>query len=180
MSCEKLGIEVPTEGLHFEGMVYDLDWQILQQSTESPTHLLPSADYAVYLINAVKFHCGQMFHLFDDADFMQHFATFHAENSNVDRVPRLWYIHYLLIIAFGKAFVARTVQGGRPPGADLFLQAMRHLPEITFFATDPLECVEILICSALYLQCLDFRSVAYNLVCLQDSSTVSHRSWFQG
>ena len=161
MACDRLGIQLTTENLHFEGAVYNLDWQVLRQAPEP--HSLPAPDYAVYLINATKFHCGQIFHLFDEDDFMNHFATFHGDKDGIDKVSRLWYIHYLLVVAFGKAFVAHNSNNGRPPGANLFLEAMRHLPEITF-STDSIESIETLICAALYLQCLDFRSSAYNLV----------------
>ena len=164
MTCDRLGVVMSPEDLHFEGAVYDLEWQRLQQTPEPQSLSLPAADHAMYLVNTVKFHCGQLFHLFDEDDFMRHFATFHQAKNGIEKVPRIWYTHYLLIVAFGKSFVARKSQDGRPPGADLFLEAMRHLPEITFFATDRLEAIETLICAALYLQCLDFRSSAYNLV----------------
>ena len=164
MTCDRLGVQLPTENLHFEGSVYQLDWEILRHRSEPSAHSLPAPDYAVYLINATKFHCGQMFHLFDEEEFMRYFATFHEVKNGVGRVPQLWYVHYLLVLAFGKAFVARNAHDGRPPGADLFLEAMRHLPEITLFSTDSIESIEILICAALYLQSLDFRGAAYNLV----------------
>lgn len=164
MTCDRLGMQLPTENLHFEGSVYNLDWQMLRQTPEPSRHSLPAPDYAVYLINATKFHCGQIFHIFDEEDFMHQFAIFHEDKAGIERVTQRWYIHYLLIMAFGKAFVARNSHDGRPPGANLFLEAMRHLPEITFFSTDSIESIEILICAALYLQCLDFRNAAYNLV----------------
>lgn len=166
LACERLGVELPPEGLHFEGQVYDLDWRLLRQTPHLYAHLLPSADHAIYLINAVKFHCGQIFHLFDETSFMQNFALFHEAGNGIKKVPQLWYVHYLLIVAFGKAFVAHSMQDGRPPGAELFLEAMKHLPEITLFNDEPIETIEILICAALYLQCLDFRSLAFNQVCL--------------
>lgn len=164
MTCDRLGVQLPPEGLHFEGAVYNLEWQVLRQTSEPYTQSLPASDYAVYLINATKFHCGQIFHLFDEEDFMHHFANFHQDKNGIDRVSQLWYTHYLLVLAFGKAFVARNASDGRPPGANFFLEAMRHLPEIILFSTTSIESIEILICAALYLQCLDFRSAAYNLI----------------
>lgn len=97
---------------------------------------------------------------------MRNFSLFHEDKNGISRVSQLWYVHYLLVLAFGKAFVTRNAPDGRPPGVNLFFEAMRHLPEVTFFSTDSIEAIEILICAALYLQCLDFRSAAYNLVCL--------------
>lgn len=164
MTCSKLGVQLPAESLHFEGSVYDLEWQSLKVNPRAHANALPSSDYAVYLINAVKFHCGQMFHLFDEEQFMLNFSAFHENLKGTEQISQMWYIHYLLIIALGKAFVARSAHGKIPAGAELFLEAMRMLPEITFFSTDPVEAIEILVCAALYLQCLDFRSAAYNLV----------------
>ncbi|KAL9110783.1 MAG: hypothetical protein Q9227_004775 [Pyrenula ochraceoflavens] len=164
MTCERLKIQMSMENLHFEGSTYKLDWDDLRVPLDSRKYTLPSADHAIYLINAVKFHCGQMFHLFDDVVFMQHFSIFYENPGINEALPELWYIHYLLIIAFGKAFAARTIDKSRPPGVELFLEAMRRLPEITFFTNDPIEAIEILVCASLYLQCLDFRNAAYNLI----------------
>jgi len=148
----------------FDGTMYDLDWDGFRDSVDPDTTVLPSSDYAVYLINAVKFHCGQMFHLFDEASFMQQFAEFHDGSTDVPKTKSLWYVHFLLILAFGKAFVVRSNSTRKPPGAELFAQAMKLLPDITYLCTRPMEAVEILCCAALYLQCLDFRCPAYNIV----------------
>lgn len=123
---------------------------------------MPSADYAIYLINAVKFHCGQMFHLFDEPTFMRQFHDFHETPSS--KPYGLWFVHFLLILAFGKAFTARRNNSRRPPGCELYVQAMKLLPDIAFLMGEPLEAVEVLCCKALYLQCLDFRCAAYNVV----------------
>ena len=68
------------------------------------------------------------------------------------------------MLAFGKAFVVRTSGSRRPPGAELFTQAMKLLPDLTILNMDPIETIEILCCAALYLQSLDFRSSAYGIV----------------
>ena len=156
-----------SENLLWEGKVYDLGWDGYR-STSSTSRLDPAAppspDFAIYLINAVKFHCGQMFHLFDEESFMQHFSQFHDGSTDKSSIPSLWYIHYLLILALGKAFVARRSKGRQPPGGDLFVQAMTLLPDVTFLCIDPVETIEILCCAALYLQSLDFRGSAYRYV----------------
>ncbi|RMD41182.1 hypothetical protein DV735_g3961, partial [Chaetothyriales sp. CBS 134920] len=185
MTCDRLGVQLSTESLHFEGSVYQLEWQILRHQPEPSAHSLPASDYAIYLINTASFHCGQIFHLFEEEEFMRYFAIFHQDKNGIDRVPLLWYVHYLLVVAFGKAFVARNAPDGPPPGAGLFVEAMRHLPEITLFPTDAIESIEILVCAALYLQCLDFRNAAYNLIgqALRKSleqgmhTPMSHHGW---
>ena len=165
MAHERLtGQPAPIETASFDGTMYDLGWDGQRDVNVTDNSPLPSADYAVYLINAVKFHCGQMFHLFDEPTFMRAFRQFQEAPSDASRTQGLWYIHFLIVLAFGKAFVAHRNSTRRPPGADLFAQAIKLMPDIVYLLADPLEAVEILCCKALYLQCLDFRSAAYNVV----------------
>ena len=165
-ACERLNVQIPSEQLYFEGCAYNIDWNAFSpESTGETQSPLPSAEYAVYLINVIKFHCGQMFHLFDEETFMQHFAVFHESENGKDNVPRLWYAHYLLLIGLAKLLVARNT-ATMPPGAELFTSAMQTSWASLFFATnnDGMEDVEILVCAALYLQCLDFRNAAFKLI----------------
>lgn len=172
-----LGLPLPSENLLFQGSVYDLGWdgqRATLTSTDPSPASLPTPDYAIYLINAVKFHCGQTWHLFDEESFMQRFARFHDPNADKSSLFPLWYVHYLLVLAFGKAFLARTHRGKRPPGAELYVQAMKLLPDIIFLiSTDRVESTEILCCAALYLHSLDFRSSAYHLVSCLGRRTLS-------
>jgi len=168
MSHERTrGSPLVSDNLHFQGKVYDLDWDGTR-STSAFSNIdratLPSPDHATYLINAVKFHCGQMFHLFEEQVFMDQFAQFHDPGSDKGKLMPLWHVHYLLVLAFGKAFLARSIKGRTPPGADYFVQAMKLLPDVTFLCTNPIETMEILCCAALYLQSVDFRSSGFRLV----------------
>lgn len=156
---------MPSTGLLFEGSSYDLGWDGRRSTEQEDALPLPTADFALYLINTVKFHCCQLFHLFDEESFMRHFDNFHSEYGGQANVPILWYVHYLVLLAFGKSFVVRKCYGRRPAGAGFFVQAMKLLPDVTFLYTDPLHSIEILCCVALYLQCLDLRSSAYVRVC---------------
>ena len=158
------GTPLPPASLLFQGSTYDLGWDGIRDGQAIDCSSLPAADYAVFLINAVKFHCSRLFHVFDERVFMSQFATFHEQPERQKKPPILWFIHYLLILAFGKAFIARTNRGRSPPGAELFTRAMKLLPDITFLHSDPIQSIEILICAALYLQCLDSRSAAFNVV----------------
>lgn len=158
------GTTLPVESLLFEGSTYDLGWDGRRGNVDHDFPGLPTADFALFLVNAVKFHVCQLFHLFDESTFMYYFKLYYDDPTKRDRYPDLWYIHFLLILAFGKAFIVRTGKGRTPPGADLFIQAMKLLPDMTFVRTDPVQAIELLSCAALYLQCLDLRSSAYNMV----------------
>ncbi|KAG9854951.1 proline oxidase, partial [Aureobasidium melanogenum] len=168
MSHEQiLGSPLSPQNLLFQSEAYDLGWNGLrtgQSSFNSEAKALPTADHAIYLINAAKFHVGQMFHLFDEESFMQSFSIFHKPSADKSGLMPLWYAHYLLILAFGKAFLARTSKGRRPAGGEFFVQAMAILPDVTFLCLHPIETIEILCCATLYLHSLDFRSPAYQLI----------------
>ncbi|KEQ68220.1 hypothetical protein M436DRAFT_77071 [Aureobasidium namibiae CBS 147.97] len=162
-----LGEPLSPKDLLFQCEAYDLGWDGLRGSapmlkTDSIT--LPTAEHAMYLINATKFYVGQTFHLFDEESFMMSFARFHNPNADKSGLMPLWYVHYLPILVFGKTFLARTVKGRKPPGADLFVQAMVFLPDVIFLCLHHIETIEILCCVTLYLHSLDFRSPAYQLI----------------
>ncbi|KAH6612413.1 Zn(II)2Cys6 transcription factor [Boeremia exigua] len=158
------GYPLPETDLHHDGTAYDLGWDGRRTAAISAQPALPTADHALFLINTVKFHCGQLFHVFDNDVFMQNFNLFHEGNQAQDLCPELWYIHYLIVLAIGKSLVGRLRKGRKPSGADLFVRAMQILPDQIFLWTDPVESTEILCCAALYLQCLDMRIVAYTMI----------------
>ena len=168
MVHEKLfGLAPPPGRLLFEGQAYDIDWQgagTANMGVRDETVVLPTSDFALFLINTVKFRCGQLFHLFDEETFMQSFSKFHSSEHPKEPVGALWYAHYLMILALGKALVVIFTSGTKPAGSDLFVEAMRILPDVGLTTTEPIQSMEILCCAALYLQCLDKRKAAYNQV----------------
>jgi len=172
-----LKLPLPKENLLYEGRVYSFNWVDMLgiHRIQDKTKGLPSSDFAIYLINAVKFHCGQMFHLFDEEDFMRNFNTFHEEASqSKGQVSQTWYVHYLLLMALGKAFVVKVGKEREPPGADLFGLAMQSLPNLVFLNADPIESMEVLCCASLYLHSLDFRGSAYHLVSIIFAHEISN------
>lgn len=157
------GTSLPAASLLFEGQTYELGWDGRRASVVFDESILPTSDFALFLINAVKFHCGQLFHLFDEQDFMRNFENYHDPNRRGGRSD-LWHIHYLLVLALGKALIVRVGQDRRPPGAELYVQAIKLLPDFSYLSSDPILSIEILCCAALYLQCLDMRINALILV----------------
>lgn len=161
------GTKLPPDGLFFDGNVYDFKWDGDRSSCSQEDFSLsnlPTQDFAIYLINSVKFRCCQLFYLFDENNFMRQFALFYEKAADDPGISRLWRVHYLLLLAFGKAVVVQSSKSQRPPGADLFIQAMKLMPDFTFFECDTIEKVQVLCCTALYLQCVTSRSSAYRYV----------------
>lgn len=169
--------EVPSPGLIFDGETYSVncDGDGPEDETDSNetikiTVSIPTKEYAIHLIHVVKFHCCQLFHLYDEQEFMGYLDAFYSQPPPATpstRKERLWYIQFLLLLAFGKAFVSRRCHGRRPPGVEFFTRAIELLPSTVTLSREPMMSVEILICLALYIHCLDYRISAYNYVSLQ-------------
>jgi proline utilization trans-activator len=155
----------PSSDFLFEGEAYGLPWNNRRDSLVIEKALVPSIDHAIYLVNTVKFHCTQLFHLFDEEDFNAKLQAFYAgldETCETD----LWYVHFLLVIALGKALAQNNHHGLRPSGSELFHKAQQLLPDTDTLCRDPIVAMELLCCAALYLHALDSRNAAHVTVCL--------------
>ncbi|KAI8268582.1 Proline utilization trans-activator [Colletotrichum sp. SAR11_239] len=166
---------LPTNSLLFDGCAYDLGWDGSRSTQALDSRFIPSIDYAIFLINAVKFHCDQMFHLFEVDEFMVNMQNFYAKSS-ADRAEdtSLWYIHFLVILAFGKSLIQRKSEGKRPSGADFFVRALQLLPDVTALCKEPILSSEILCSIAWYYQALDFRHAAHNFIGQAKSMAMNH------
>ncbi|ETS84551.1 hypothetical protein PFICI_02576 [Pestalotiopsis fici W106-1] len=124
---------------------------------------LPSLDFGLYLVNAVKFRLGQLYHVFDEQTFMPKLYDFYS-NGGPSREPlledRLWYVQYLTITGIGHALLFEFIEE-KPAGFVLIARALELLPDILRLYQDPLLSIEILCGLALYLQCMDHRNSAY-------------------
>lgn len=126
---------------------------------------LPSLDYAVHLKQIVDFHFGQILHFFDETVFTQRlFSFYESQTVGKAEADRLWFVQFLLVLAFGKAFVVRKKQAQCLPGSNLFLRAVSLLPDCTMFFRDILTAIEVLTAISFYYQSADSRNVAYNYV----------------
>ncbi|KZN86679.1 putative transcriptional regulatory protein [Penicillium chrysogenum] len=155
------------EKLLFDDHVYNLNWD--GNRSNYPADVfdvsnLPTADFAEYLISSVKFHCGQLFYLFDDQDFRKKFAIFQKNPAVEARSSPLWFCHYLLLLAFGKTFVLHSSGPQGPAGAEHFIHAMQCMPDFTFYNADPIERIQVMCCAALYLQSIHSRGSAYRMI----------------
>ena len=157
---------LPTQSLLFDGAVYNIDWANNGDITGDNLlkSELPTLDHAIYLISTVKFNCSQLFHLFDEEEFMDSCRKFYADPRPDVSSANLWYIHFRLIIALGKALQSRQRQDKLPCGYELFLSTFRNLPNMGVLMKQPLAAIEVLCCAALYLHCIDHRHYAHVIV----------------
>lgn len=145
-------------------MTYSLQWNGLRSPVIPDIRGLPSLDHALFLINATKFRTGQIFHLFDEPGFMAQIHRFYNDPCNPNHTDSLWFVHFLVIMALGKAFIGEKNRGTSPPGAEYFTRAFMMLPDYSFLWKDPCTSAELLCAMALYLQSIDWRTSAHNLV----------------
>lgn len=167
------GTTLERENFMLDGDVFDLTWSNSDPARRDETHTLPSRTHAIYLVRSVQFHVGEVYHLFDEDSFMPGLHQYYDTTTDDQSLRHsLWYVQFLLIMAFGKAFVTTPSNkgGAMPPGIEHFTQAMMLLPEVTQLWKDPFTAAEVFCCAALYLQCMDFRYAAYLTV-------GSHRSF---
>ncbi|RFN53337.1 hypothetical protein FIE12Z_2401 [Fusarium flagelliforme] len=181
MTHERIkGTPLPTHNLHFaglEGKVFDFKWdgtRKLASGDVPDMTALPTKDFALYLLNSVKFHCSWLYNLFDEDIFMQRFHRFHENPAEHAQAEPLWFVHYLIILAFGKAFVVHSTKSRRPPGGELFAQAMKLMPDFSFFECDVIDQLQVLCCAALYLHCVDYIQQAHRLVCNALRNALEH------
>ncbi|KAG7106334.1 putative transcriptional regulatory protein C3C7.04 like [Verticillium longisporum] len=156
----------PPQALIFDGGVYEIDWGRLKMGSDDPNLLpeLPTLDHAIFLINTVQFNCCQLFHLFDTAEFMESCHKFYANPTPDIASAGLWYIHFCLVIALGKAFQSRRHGSDLPFGQEFLLSVFRQFPNTGALIQQPLLSVEILCCAALCLQCIDHRHYAHSMI----------------
>ena len=153
--------EVPVS---FDASAYELRWGLSQSPTLVDISDVPSMDYALYLTNTVKFRICQLFHLVDEAGYMSELYEFYKNPSEKIRTSKLWYIQFLLILAFGKALLERPAKSTTPPGSVFFVQAMDLLPNTEDLYAEPILAIEVLCMVSLYLQSVDMRRSAYSYV----------------
>ncbi|RJE23739.1 hypothetical protein PHISCL_03932 [Aspergillus sclerotialis] len=139
--------------------IYPLRWR--PALVEDPPDIsgLPSIDDALYL---VKHHLDQHYRFFDEESFIRNLQEFYSDNSLQKATDnRLWFVHFLLVLAFGNAFLLRSRSYRSPPGSKFFLRAMSLLPDYADLWTEGILAVEVLALAGLCLYSIDHREPAH-------------------
>lgn len=98
---------------------------------------------------------------FEEDEFMEKLNTFYSNADHNKLNNSLWYVQFLLIIAFGRTLVQGKHQDSKLPGSEFFVCAIQLLPDTNRLCREPLVATEILCGIALYLQSLDSRNAAH-------------------
>ncbi|KAM0230419.1 hypothetical protein ACHAPO_009183 [Fusarium lateritium] len=145
-----------------EDDVYTISWNIRSPNENPDVTGLPSLDYAIYLFHTFKFHLGQTYRLFDEVEFVNQIRDFYSDAQTKAEENRLWYVKFLLILAFGTAFhSSQWMPSTEPPGSKFFVRAMGLMPDHTALWKDSLLAIEVLAMGGLYLYSIDQRESAH-------------------
>lgn len=160
--------------LNLDGAAFRLRWQPKGSVDGGDLLKLPPVDHAFLLYNTVKFRLGELFGIVDEANFLRLFDEFHRNPLETAQSNVLWFVEYLMILAFGMAFTSASTQAvSAPPGCELAGRGLSLLPDVAFLQDErpALLAIEVLWLIALYFQSIDMRSPAYQYVCFtQDNS----------
>ncbi|KAI5460691.1 hypothetical protein BGZ63DRAFT_488712 [Mariannaea sp. PMI_226] len=162
--------DTPRAPLNLDGAAFRLRWQSKPSADASDLAKLPALDYALFVYNTVKFRLGELFCIVDEARFFRVFDEFHKQPLPTAQTHNLWFVEYLLILAFGKAFMSSPSltpdSPPVPPGSDLAARALSLLPDVAFLQDDrpALLAIEVLSLAALYFHAIDMRSPAYQYI----------------
>ncbi|GFF60415.1 putative fungal-specific transcription factor [Aspergillus udagawae] len=146
---------------HLDGVAFKLHWTSLRSDEVPDTTNLPPLDYALFLFNTVKFYFGHLFYIIDEPSYLHHLQELYRDPATKATSSRLWYAQYLLILAFGKAFVVQSSSEEGPSGSQYASRAMALLPDLSGIYCEPLDSIRALALAALYFQSIDMRVAAF-------------------
>lgn len=163
MMGEKLQFMGPcSPSIYFDSNTYSLQWKPWPEEVPPDISGLPSIDHAMYLFNTVKFHLGQHYRFYDEGWFVGHMQDFYRTNTQEKAMEcRLWFVQFLIVLAFGKAFLSKSRTPHEPPGAKYFVRAMALMPDLSSLWKDSLLAIEVLMLAGLYLYSIDQRESAH-------------------
>lgn len=150
----------------FDDSAYKAELQAILPLASPDISGLPSKGVALHYLQCVKFRTQPLFYLFDELDFNAHLNAFYKDAIAHSSVNPVWYIHYLVVMAFGKALDPHQHLEGPWPlqTPQYFQRALSLMPDMSYLADEPLETTEMFCCIALYFQCIDHRRAAISYV----------------
>ncbi|OQE22806.1 hypothetical protein PENFLA_c012G09477 [Penicillium flavigenum] len=151
----------PPDPFHIDGVAFKLTWRPYPPDEIPDVTNLPPLDYALFLFNTVKFYFGFLSFMIDERAYLQDLHEFYRDPPAKAASKRPWYCQYLLVLAFGKAFLTQRNPSGTPPGHQYASRAMALLPDLSGVDEDPLACIQALSLGAVYLQSIDMRRAAF-------------------
>ncbi|PWY86744.1 C6 transcription factor [Aspergillus heteromorphus CBS 117.55] len=148
--------------LAVDGDAYQVQWRHASSDEHPDISGLPSLEHALYMVSTVQFHFSHLYRLFDEEDFLHHLYEFYDDAATKVQESRLWYVQFLVILAFGEAFLDPLRKAPNTASwTRYFSRAMSLLPDITGLWQNPTLAIEVLALIALYFHSVDMRDTAY-------------------
>ncbi|CAH0024860.1 unnamed protein product [Clonostachys rhizophaga] len=139
---------------------YNMQWTPLGSNEEVDISTLPHRDHALFLIGAAKFYLNNYLGLIDEPEFTKGVYDLYERPAEKANSSRTWYAHFLLVLAYGKAYSKGDNSRG-PPGSHYALRAMTMLPDMSGLYADPVLSVQTLTLASMWFQSVDMRIAAY-------------------
>lgn len=150
----------------FDGSAYKAELHAVLPLGSPDISGLPSKGVALHYLQCVKFRTQPLFYLFDEMDFDSQLKAFYKDAVAHSSANPVWYTHYLVLMAFGKALDAHEHPKGPWPlqAVQYFQRALSRIPDMVYLTNEPLEATEMFCCISFYLQCIDHRRAAISYV----------------
>ncbi|KAB8256879.1 fungal-specific transcription factor domain-containing protein [Aspergillus pseudonomiae] len=152
----------PPDPWHLDGMAFKLQWKQVPPEESPDVTNIPPLDYALFLYNTAKYYLASLSFLIDETLYLQELHEFYLDPAAKAASRRSWFAQYLLVLAFGKAFITQRNPSGSPPGHQYASRAMALLPDLSGIHEDPLSSIQALSLAALYFQSIDMRKAAFH------------------
>lgn len=154
----------PSEPFNLDGAAFRLVWNPFPADQTPDISDLPPFDYALYLFHTVQFHLGQIFPIIYEPVFLYRLSQFENNALEICRTQRLWLTEYLLVLAFGEAFMSHDMPASTPAGSAFAARAMALLPDFAQLHEEGLLGIEVLALAAIYYHSIDMRVSAFQCV----------------
>jgi len=142
---------------------FNLSWSPLGLNEQPSVENLPTHDYVIFLVNTVKYHLGSFSEIINHDAFLERLERFYENPAAEANRSRFWYAQYLLVLAFGEAFTL-MVSPTSLPGTEYASRALSLISTIVTIDRNSLVAIETFCLAALYLQSLDLRLMAFQMV----------------
>ncbi|KAF5007515.1 hypothetical protein FDECE_6162 [Fusarium decemcellulare] len=143
----------------------DLTWTPIGFHQQPDVSGLPSHEYALYLLSTVQYHLGSLYEIIDDESFRKDVDRFYEDPARVAMRSRFWYSQFLLVLAFGEAFI-NTGSAKSVPGINYASRALSLIPSLIPLDQnkESLAAAQAQCLAALYLQALDLRLMSFQII----------------
>lgn len=144
----------------------DFSWTPIGLTEQPDVTGLPSYDHALYMLASVEYNLATLDCIIDYVSFRENLEIFYEDLAATAMQNRLWYSQFLLVLAFGESFTSTGPATGKVPGIDYASRALSLIPNLVPMngKKDSLAVVQAHCLAALYLQAIDLRLMAFQMV----------------